>query len=145
MAYLRSIDNFTINFTGTTLGDVNIDQLVADGTMIEHGYIAEGGNVQSGLNGGSTINANPNKTYEVNLYLPVDNDNIRDLQDIFDYGKNSTTVGIGAFFLRDGGNKRNVASASAFIQNVSTDTVSTDAGTARQVTFHLADATTIRG
>lgn len=145
MANLRSIKNFTISFTGTEFGNVEIEQLVADGTMISHGWVTAGGATQAGLKGGSTIFDNPNTTYQVVLTLPVDNENMRTLEDIFDFGKNDEgSLPIGAFFLKDGNNGRSVSTETAYIEDISDDAVTTDTGAGREVTFTLANAKVLR-
>lgn len=141
---LKSIKNFTIEFTGTIFGDVSINQLVSDGTAISHGWEAENGSVQSGINGGSTIMENANDTYIVSISFPQDNQNVRTLQDIIDLGKGDGELQVGNFFLNDRGNGRNVESTQAFISAVNNDDTGSDNTTPREFTFMLANAKATR-
>ena len=140
---LKSIKNFTLSFTGTQFGELDINQLIADGTAVVHGWVAENGSVQAGINGGSTTYENANSTYTVTLTLPQDNQDCRTLQDIVDYGKNNQLV-IGNFFLNDRGNDRSVESASAFIQSNGNDETGNDVTTGRDFVFMLPNAVALR-
>lgn len=136
---LKSVKDFTISFTGTQFGELEISQLVSDGTAIVHGWVTENGSVQAGLNGGSTTFENANNTYQITLTFPQDNLDVRTLQRIVDYGKNNQLV-IGNLYLNDGGNNRSVESASAFISSNGNDETGSDVTTGKEFVFTLPNA-----
>lgn len=139
---MKSIKNFTISFTGTQFGEIEINQLIADGTAIVHGWVAENGSVQAGINGGSTTFENANSTYQVTLTFPQDNQDVRTLQNIVDYGKNNELV-VGNLFLNDNSNGRSVESASAFISSNGDDETGSDVTTGKEFVFTMPDATAL--